>query len=397
MIDPTMSSGLLRPDTTSVDPVLMARRAEHEKLVGADYWACLEQVAARLGLEVQQRKNGRALLTDPDGKDIQPWRENYPYPELLRRKPYESGKQALQIELLKLQQSVKASGQRLLIVFEGRDAAGKGGTIRRFAENLNPRGTRVVALDKPTAHEQASNYLGRFLPHVPASGEIVLLDRSWYNRAGVEHVLGFCQPEEYEQFLRDVPEFERMLTSDGIDLIKLWFSVTRTEQLRRFVDRQLDPVKRWKLSPVDLASLNKWDEYARAEDVMFRRTELPYAPWKVVKSNDKRRTRLEAMRYVLSLFDYLGKRDEVAGPPDPLIVGSPELVTLPPYRTDRTVAFLSGHANAPGGDQPRAGHRQDDYRNVRELRDSRSSAPPASASTARSRQHMQRRHPDRDQ
>ncbi len=360
MIDPTMSSGLLRPDTASVDPVLMARRAEHEKLAGADYWACLEHVAARLGLEVRERKCGRAVLVGPDGHDIQPWREAYPYPELLRRKPYESGKQALQIELLKLQQSVKASGRRLLIVFEGRDAAGKGGTIRRFAENLNPRGTRVVALDKPTAHEQGNNYLGRFLPHVPASGEIVLLDRSWYNRAGVEHVLDFCQPEEYQQFLEDAPEFEQMLTGDGIDLIKLWFSVTRAEQLRRFIDRQLDPVKRWKLSPVDLASLNKWDDYTRAEDVMFRHTDLPYAPWKVVKSNDKRRTRLEAMRYVLSLFDYPGKRDEVVTPPDPLIFGSPELVALRPHRTDRAVACLSGHANNPGGDQPIAEHQQDD-------------------------------------
>ena len=305
--------------------MLITQSADDRRFTGADYSACLEQLAARLGLQVRECRRGRAVLAGPDGKDAEPWREAFPYPQLLRRKPYERGKQALQIELLKLQQSVKACGQRLLIVFEGRDAAGKGGTIRRFTENLNPRGTRVVALDKPTAHEQGSNYLGRFLPHMPAAGEIVLLDRSWYNRAGVEHVLGFCQPQEYQQFLRDVPEFERMLTGDGIDLVKLWFSVTRAEQLRRFIDRQLDPVKRWKLSPVDLASLNKWDEYTRAEEVMFRRTELPYAPWTVLNSNDKRRARLEAMRCVLSLFDYLGKRDEVVGPPDPLIVGPPEL------------------------------------------------------------------------
>jgi polyphosphate kinase 2 len=310
--------------------MLITQSAEDHKFIGADLSASLEHLAARLGLKVRQRKNGRALLIGPDGKDAQPWREGYPYPQLLRRKAYESAKQSLQIELLKLQQSIKASGQRLLIVFEGRDAAGKGGTIRRFTENLNPRGTRVVALEKPAAHEQGDNYLRRFLPHLPAPGEIVLLDRSWYNRAGVEHVLGFCQPDDYQQFLQDVPEFERMLTDDGIDMIKLWFSVTRSEQLRRFIDRQLDPVKRWKLSPVDLASLNKWNEYAEAKDVMFRHTELPYAPWTVVKSNDKRRARLEATRYVLSLFNYLGKRDEVVGPVDPLIVGSPGLVPVPP-------------------------------------------------------------------
>ncbi len=184
----------------------------------------------------------------------------------------------------------------------------------------------MVALEKPTAHEQGNNYLRRFLPHLPRPGEIVLLDRSWYNRAGVEHVLGFCQPEEYQQFLLDAPEFERMLTDDSTNLIKLWFSVTRAEQLRRFIDRQLDPVKRWKLSPVDLASLDKWDGYSRAEEVLFRHTESPNAPWDVVMSNDKRRARLEAMRCVLSRFDYPGKRDEVVGQADPLIVSSPELV-----------------------------------------------------------------------
>jgi polyphosphate kinase len=182
---------------------------------------------------------------------------------------------------------------------------------------------RVVALDKPAAHEQGDNYLRRFLPHLPGPGEIVLLDRSWYNRAGVEHVLGFCQPADYDRFLRDAPGFERMLTGGGIDLIKLWFSVTRAEQLRRFIDRQLDPVKRWKLSQVDLASLDKWNEYTSAEEVMFRHAELPDVAWKVVNGNDKRRARLEAMRCVLALFGYSGRRDEVVGAADPLIVGSP--------------------------------------------------------------------------
>jgi polyphosphate kinase 2 len=360
MIHPTRSSGIGLRDAAGFEPVLMTRRAEDYELVGADYSAGLEQHAARLGLQVRQRKSGRAVLAGRDGKDIEPWREGYPYPQLLRRKPYESRKQSLQIELLKLQQSVKASGRRLLIVFEGRDAAGKGGTIRCFTENLNPRGTRVVALEKPTAHEQGNNYLCRFLPHLPAPGEIVLLDRSWYNRAGVEHVLGFCQPAEYQQFLQDAPEFERMLTGDGIDLIKLWFSVTRVEQLRRFIDRQLDPVKRWKLSQVDLASLSRWDDYTRAEEVLFRHTELPNAPWTVVKSNDKRRARLEAMRYVLSLFDYLGKRAEVVGLADPLIVGSPELVAQPPHRAGRAAASVSGQAHDTVDDLPYAQDQQND-------------------------------------
>lgn len=345
----TRSSRRARPEEDSPDQMLITQSADDHKFTGADHSASLEDLAARLGLQVRQRKNSRALLTGFDGMDILPWRESYPYPQLLRRKPYESARQALQIELLKLQQSVKASGQRLLIVFEGRDAAGKGGAIKRFTENLNPRGTRVVALEKPAANEQGINYLRRFQPHLPRPGEIVLLDRSWYNRAGVEHVLGFCEPEEYKQFLQDAPEFERTLSDDGIDLIKLWFSVTQAEQLRRFIDRQLDPVKRWKLSPVDLASLEMWDEYTRAEEVIFRHTDLPYAPWKVVRSNDKRRARLEAMRYVLSLFDYIGKRDEVVGTPDPLIVGSPGAIALPPRRTGRALAFRPGQASDPVG------------------------------------------------
>jgi polyphosphate kinase 2 len=282
------------------------------------------RLAAELGLGVERRKNGRAVLVAADGTRIQPWREDYPYLARLDPKAYEPAKRQLQIELLKLQRWVKSSGSRILILFEGRDAAGKGGTIRRFTENLNPRGARVVALDKPAEHEQGDNYLRRYLPHMPAAGEIVMLDRSWYNRAGVEQVMGFCQPSEYETFLHEAPDFERRLAADGITVIKLWFSVTRAEQLRRFVSRHDDPVKRWKLSPIDLASLDKWDEYTHAKEAMFRQTDVAEAPWTVIKSNDKRRARLEAMRHVLSLFDYEGKDTDAVGQVDPLIVGGSE-------------------------------------------------------------------------
>lgn len=280
----------------------------------------LDRLAAELGLKVITMKDGRAALARPDGTAVRAWRENYPYPTRLGRKAYEPAMRSLQIELLKLQHSVKASGDRLLVIFEGRDAAGKGGTIRRFTENLNPRGARVVALEKPAAHEQGDNYLRRYLPHLPTRGEIALFDRSWYNRAGVERVMGFCEPDEYDTFLRDAPEFERRLVAGGITLVKFWFSVTRAEQLRRFIDRQGDPVKRWKLSPIDLASLDKWDEYTRAKEAMFANTDLRETPWTVLKSNDKKRARLEAIRYVLSMFDYSDKDYEIVGRPDPLIV-----------------------------------------------------------------------------
>jgi polyphosphate kinase len=282
--------------------------------------AQLEMLAADLQLKLRIRKNGRVALLCADGTAISPWRENYPYSSRLARKPYEHAKRLLQIELLKLQRSVKESGGRVLVIFEGRDAAGKGGAIRRVTENLNPRGVRVVALEKPAAHEQGDNYLRRYLPHLPVPGEIVMFDRSWYNRAGVENVMGFCQPDEYARFLADVPDFENGLVTDGITVIKLWFSITRAEQLRRFIDRHADPIKSWKLSSIDLASLDKWDEYTAAKEAMFRHTDLPDAPWIVVKGNDKKRARLEVMRHILSLFDYADKRPEVACDPDPLIV-----------------------------------------------------------------------------
>lgn len=288
----------------------------------------LDMLAAELGLKVRQRKNGRAALLRADGTAIAPWRENYPYPARLARKPYEHEKRLLQIELLKLQRSVKESGDRILVIFEGRDAAGKGGAIRRVVEHLNPRGVRVVALEKPAAHEQGDNYLRRYRQHLPMPGEIVMFDRSWYNRAGVEHVMGFCQPDEYARFLAEVPDFENGLIADGIKVIKLWFSITRAEQLRRFIDRHSDPVKSWKLSAIDLASLDKWDEYTSAKEAMFKHTDLPAAPWIVVKGNDKRRARLEVMRHILSLFEYNDKQPAVACDPDPLIAWPASLLPV---------------------------------------------------------------------
>jgi polyphosphate kinase 2 len=280
----------------------------------------LDELAGQLGLRVQRSKKGTVLVR-PDGTAIETWREDYPYAQRLGRRKYAEQKRALQVELLKLQRWVKDSGGRLMIVFEGRDAAGKGGTIKRFTENLNPRGARVVALEKPTEKEQTEWYLQRYVAHLPAAGEIVMFDRSWYNRAGVERVMGFCRPDECMEFLREAPEFERMLARDGITLVKFWFSVSRTEQLRRFVERQTDPVKQWKLSPVDLASLDKWDEYTEAKESMFFFTDLADAPWTVVKSNDKKRARLEAMRYVLARVHYEDRDEQIVSRPDPLIVG----------------------------------------------------------------------------
>ncbi|WP_448625892.1 polyphosphate kinase 2 [Geodermatophilus sp. URMC 64] len=261
-------------------------------------------------------------LYGPDGERVETWREHYPYDERMERREYEVEKRKLQIQLLRLQGWVKDTGQKLVIVFEGRDAAGKGGTIKRFTEHLNPRGAHVVALDKPSEREQTQWYFQRYVQHLPAAGEIVLFDRSWYNRAGVERVMGYATDEEYQLFMRQAPEFERMLVESGIALVKFWFSVTRGEQRSRFIVRQIDPVRQWKLSPTDLASLDKWDEYTEAKEVMFLHTDTADAPWTVIKSNDKKRARLEAMRHVLSLFDYEGKDPDVVGTPDPQLVGS---------------------------------------------------------------------------
>jgi polyphosphate kinase 2 len=244
----------------------------------------------------------------------------------MNRQDYERTKRVLQIELLKMQSWVKDSGQRVVVLFEGRDAAGKGGTIKRFIEHLNPRGTRVVALEKPNERERTQWYFQRYFNQLPAAGEIVLFDRSWYNRAVVERVMGFCTPSEYEDFMVQTPGLEQALIDDGIHLIKLWFSVSRAEQRTRFIVRVIDPLRQWKLSPVDLASLNRWDDYTQAKEAMFARTDTPAAPWTVVKSNDKKRGRIAALRWVLSALDYPTKDPDVVGTPDPLLIGPPAQV-----------------------------------------------------------------------
>lgn len=246
----------------------------------------------------------------------------YPYHTRMRRSVYERQKAALQVELLKVQHWVKESGEKVMILFEGRDAAGKGGTIKRFMEHLNPRGARVVALEKPTPSELGQWYFQRYIEHLPTAGEIVLFDRSWYNRAGVERVMGFCNSGEYLEFMRQVPELERMWARSGIRLYKYWFSVTQDEQKRRFSQRSNDPLKQWKLSPIDRASLEKWDEYTEAKESMFFYTDTADAPWTIVKSSDKKRARINCMQHFLSSLPYPNKDKRVVRGPDPLIVGS---------------------------------------------------------------------------
>ena len=284
-------------------------------------------LAVLAGLTVEDNDDDDPVLLWPDGTVVDTWREDYPYGERMTRDYYEREKRLLQIELVKLQNWVKDTGQRVVIVFEGRDAAGKGGTIKRFTEHLNPRGARIVALEKPTERERTQWYFQRYVTHLPSAAEIVMFDRSWYNRAGVERVMGFCTPEEYLEFMREAPEFERMLVNSGIALTKFWFSVSRLEQRTRFVIRQVDPVRQWKLSPMDIESLDKWDGYTTAKEAMFFYTDTEDAPWTVVKSNDKKRARLEAMRHILELFDYDGKDTEVVGKPDRKIIGPPSLLS----------------------------------------------------------------------
>jgi polyphosphate kinase len=264
---------------------------------------------------------------DPDMALARNWREGgYPYKNLMSRKNYEAQKYKLQVELLKLQAWVKETGQRVLILFEGRDAAGKGGTIKRFMEHLNPRGARVVALEKPSEVERGQWYFQRYAQHLPTRGEIVMFDRSWYNRAGVERVMGFCTNEEYLEFMRQAPEFERHLVHSGVHVFKFWFSVSREEQRRRFKERHSHPLKQWKLSPIDMASLDKWDDYTRAKEGVFFHTDTADAPWTVIKSDCKKRARLSAMRYVLHHLNYSNKDLDTIGPLDPLIVGRASLV-----------------------------------------------------------------------
>ncbi|MGI9401665.1 MAG: polyphosphate kinase 2 [Rhizobiaceae bacterium] len=246
----------------------------------------------------------------------------YPYPDRMKRRTYEAQKAKLQVELLKVQKWVEETGEKIVILFEGRDAAGKGGTIKRFTEHLNPRTARIIALPKPTEREFTQWYFQRYVEHLPAAGEIVLLDRSWYNRGGVERVMGFCSPNEYLEFMREAPELERMFTRSGIRLFKYWFSVTREEQRRRFKSRETDPLKQWKLSPVDLASLDKWDDYTEAKEAMFFYTDTADAPWTIIKSDDKKRARLNCMKHFLQSLPYPNRNPKVARLPDPLIVGS---------------------------------------------------------------------------
>ena len=269
-----------------------------------------------------------AMPLDPDEVLTPHWRDatTYPYRNLMSRKSYEKQKYRLQVELLKLQAWVKATGQKVVILFEGRDAAGKGGTIKRFMEHLNPRGARVVALEKPSEVERGQWYFQRYVQHLPTAGEIVLFDRSWYNRAGVEHVMGFCSPEEYQEFMRQAPEFERNLVRAGVHVIKFWFSVSQAEQRRRFKERETHPLKQWKLSPIDMASLDKWDDYTRAKEAMFFHTDTADAPWTVIKSDCKKRARLNAMRYVLHKLPYASKDLSHVPQPDPLLVGRANVV-----------------------------------------------------------------------
>src|SRR5450830_1749547 len=271
-------------------------------------------------LRPNQALTGEKDTGNPDEELARDWRQGgYPYRHLMRRASYER-------EKLKLQAWVKETGQRVVILFEGRDAAGKGGTIKRFMEHLNPRGARVVALEKPSEIERGQWYFQRYVQHLPTRGEIVMFDRSWYNRAGVERVMGFCTDAEYTEFMRQAPEFERNLVRSGVHLIKFWFSVSQSEQRRRFKEREAHPLKQWKLSPIDKASLDKWDDYTRAKEGMFFETDTADAPWTVIKSDCKKRARLNAMRYVLHMLPYGNKDSEHLGKLDPLIVGRAHVV-----------------------------------------------------------------------
>jgi polyphosphate kinase 2 len=285
-----------------------------------------DAIALKRALQTSEAEQALAG-PNPDEELADDWRQGgYPYRNLMLRKSYEKAKYGLQVELLKLQNWTKERKQKVVILFEGRDAAGKGGAIKRFMEHLNPRGARVVALEKPSEAERGQWYFQRYVQNLPTAGEITLFDRSWYNRAGVERVMGFCSDEEYREFMRQAPEFERNLTRSGLHLIKFWFSVSREEQRRRFKERQVHPLKHWKLSPIDLASLDKWEEYTKAKESMFQHTDTADAPWTVIKSDCKKRARLNAMRYLLHRLPYDGKDPEKIGPLDPLLVGRAHLV-----------------------------------------------------------------------
>ena len=338
------SKGATRPDAAARAEARAAakaaaearRRADAAEIAGNAGFGSGAEALARLEAVVEGappnqvqalrrvlfRRETEVAGIDRDDELSPDWRQGaYPYRYLLSRRNYEKQKYRLQVELLKLQAWVKESGSRVVILFEGRDAAGKGGTIKRFMENLNPRGARVVALEKPTPNEAGQWYFQRYVAQLPTRGEIVLFDRSWYNRAGVERVMGFCSDEDYVEFMRQTPDFERHLVRSGIRLFKFWFSVSQEEQHRRFKERRTHPLKQWKLSPVDLASLDKWNDYTRAKEAMFLHTDTPESPWTVIKSDCKKRARLNAMRFVLTCLPYSGKDSSQIGSVDPLIVG----------------------------------------------------------------------------
>ena len=281
-----------------------------------------QQSSLKIFEEMVLKYQGQVSKEDSDSA---PLPADYPYKTRMSRRVYEKEKKKLQIELLKVQSWVKESGQRIVSLFEGRDAAGKGGTIKRYMEHLNPRGARVVALEKPTETERGQWYFQRYIQNLPTAGEMVFFDRSWYNRAGVERVMGFCEPQEYLLFMRQAPELERMLVASGVHLFKFWFSVSREEQLRRFVSRYSDPLKHWKLSPIDVQSLDRWDAYTEAKNAMFFHTHTKDAPWAIIKSDDKKRARLNCIRYFLHHLDYPNKDVKAIGPVDELIVLQPNM------------------------------------------------------------------------
>lgn len=276
----------------------------------------LTDIFAKYGeMKTRHTKNMDELSPDIS-KGVFPYLHNYD-DALYKEELY-----ALQVELLKMQRYVKDAGLKIAVIFEGRDAAGKGSTISRFTQNINPRGARVVALPKPTEAQAGQWYFQRYVAQLPSPGEVVFFDRSWYNRAVVEPVMGFCRPEQTQLFLNEVPAFERSLVEHGIHLTKFWLDVSRDEQKRRFKQRRVDPVRRWKLSPVDIASLDRWDDYTAAIEEMFRKTESPVAPWTIIRSDDKRRARLNAIRVFLHSIEYAEKDEEQIGPVDGLIVKS---------------------------------------------------------------------------
>jgi len=312
---------------------------ESKNLQASEFWPSMQQTIDWLRSSSAEDPQGRTfsvagtfdelddpVLVGPDGKPVETWRQDHPYDVLMTVEEYEREKRLLQVELLRAQSWIQGSGQRLVVTFDGRDAAGKGSTIKRFIEHLNPRSARVVALPAPTQTERTQWFFQRYVQHLPTAGEMVLFDRSWHNRAVVEPVMGFCTEAEYLEFLRAAPLFEEMLVNDGVILVKLWFSVSRLEQITRFSIRRIDPMRQWKLSPVDLASLDRWDDYTHVKEEMFRHSHRPAAPWTVVRTNDKKRGRVEAMRHVLRCLDYPEKNVDLVDRPDPLIVGPPTTV-----------------------------------------------------------------------